>query len=147
MSTKQSTYFKGLSRIPMPSPHKAGDNHTVMASHTFLEDVLTTDVLEMIPLPPGCRVTSIDFVTENIGAVNLNIGFLTGVAGDTVAVRTCGAEFFSAALATTAASATLLALINAGVASGEIRSIGLVPSVSILLGATKKIHTRLQYTA
>lgn len=147
MSTKQSAFFKGLARTPMPSPFKVGDGHTVLASHVFLEDVLTTDVLELIPLPPGCRVTDIDFVTENVGLINLNIGFLTGVSADLVAVRTCGAEFFSAAPASTAARATLLALINAGIASGEIRSIGLVPAADITLGSTKKIHMRLQYAA
>ncbi|MDP2047564.1 MAG: hypothetical protein Q8K33_01540 [Cypionkella sp.] len=147
MSTKQSAYFKGLARVQMPSPFKVGDGHTVLATHVFTEDVLTTDVLELIPLPPGCRVTGIDFVTENIGAININIGFMSGVSGDAVSVRTCGAEFFSAAAANTPAAAALLSLINAGIASGEIRSIGLVPAANITLGATKKIHTRLQYTA
>ena len=147
MPTKQSAFFKGLARVPMPSPFKAGDGHTVMVSHTFTEDVLTTDILELIPLPPGCRVTGLDFVTENIGAINISIGFMSGVSGDTVTVRTCGAEFFSAVAANTPASATLLALINAGIASGEIRSIGLFPAANITLAANKKIHTRLQYAA
>ena len=73
MSTKQSPYFKGLARTPMPSPHKVGDGHEVLSTHVFTEDVLTTDVLELIPLPPGCRVTGLDFVTENIGAINLTM--------------------------------------------------------------------------
>ncbi|MDO8983020.1 hypothetical protein [Cypionkella sp.] len=147
MSTKQSAFFKGLARTPMPSPFKAGDGHTVLASHVFLEDVLTTDVLELIPLPPGCRVTGLDFVTENIGAININIGFMSGVSGDAVSVRTCGAEFVAAGAANVAASTALLSLINAGIASGEIRSIGLVPAANITLGSTKKIHTRLQFAA
>lgn len=147
MSTKQTAFFKGNARAPMPSPFKAGDGHTVIFTHVFTEDVAATDILEVLPIPPGCRVAAIDFVTENVGAINLNIGWMSGVSGDPVTVRTVGSEFFAAAAANTAASAALLTLINAGAVSQEPRSIGIAPAALIAAGATKKLHIRVQFVA
>lgn len=147
MSTKQTIFFKGNARAAMPTPFKVGDGHTVMFTHVFTEDVATTDILELIPIPAGCRVTGLDFASENLGALNLTFGVMSGVAGDATTVRTCGAEFIPAVAAAGPASAALLALINVGLATEDHRSIGVVPSVSVVAGATKKLHIRLQYAA
>jgi len=142
MSTKQSTAFKGNARTPIPTPHKAGDAQTYLFTHVFNEAVLTTDVLELFPVFPNGKIVQFDYATENIGAINLNIGFLTGTPGDVVSARTCGSEFFAATAANTPSEAALLTL--AAVAeSADVKSIGLVPAANITAAANKKIHIRL----
>lgn len=142
MPTKQSSAFKGNARTPIATSHKAGDAHTYLFTHTFTEAVLTTDVLEIFPIFPNGKVVAIDFATENVGAINVGIGLMSGVSGDASSVRTCGTEFFAAAAANTPAAAALITLAAVARAD-DVKSIGLVPAADITAAANKKIHLRI----
>lgn len=145
MSIKQTAVFKGMARREMPVPHKAGDVQEIILTHTFTEDVNTTDVLELLALPAGLRITHFEYASENHSAVNVNIGFMSGTPGSTDAARTSGAELASAAaLVSTGTPTGIIAL--AGIASSDAhRSIGLVPAANIVAGATKRIHLKVRY--
>ena len=146
MPTKQSKFFKGMARIPVASAHKAGDAQEYAFTHVFTEAVLTTDVLEIFPVFPNGKIVALDWDTENIGAINLNMGFLTGTSGDTVAARTCGSELFSAVAANAAVASKLCPLLTLAPLdpSQEVRSIGLVPAADITAAANKKLHMRIR---
>lgn len=146
MATKQSAYFKGLARTPIPVPTKAGVVHEVIITHTFNEAVAATDVLELAPLAAGTKILSADVASANLGAITLDIGFMTGTPGDASSARTCGAELFNDQAAGTPAAMTLAAVVALTV-SGEHRSIGIVPSAEITAAANKKVHLRLRYVA
>jgi len=65
----------------------------------------TTDIIEIGSIPPNCRV--IDAILDLGGALGttavLDVGVMTGTPQDTVAARTCGAEFFTGVSGTGAA--------------------------------------------
>jgi hypothetical protein len=144
MATKQSAFFKGMSRTPVGHPHKAGHTTTYLFTHIFSEDVNTTDVLELFPVIPYGRIVEFTFNSENIAATNFSFGKMSGTVGDKVSARTCGTELASAAAAGTQASATLVALAALAKNGDTAYSIGMVPSANIALGATKKLHVRVQ---
>ena len=146
MPTRQSNFFRGFRRIAAPSTNRAGDATELIVSHTFDQDVNTTDVLEMFPVDPGMKIMAVDFASENLGAITLNIGYITGEAGDITTVRTCGSELFAAQAVGTPASVPLIALAALAQNGSAVRSIGIVPSANIVAGTTKKIHLRIRYT-
>lgn len=145
MATKQSSYFKGNARKEVATPHQAGIDAVIMHTHVFTEDVAGTDVLDLFPLIPYGKILSVDIASENLGAITLGVGFLTGTPGDKVAVRTCGTELFAAWAVATPASMTLIALSALAKNGDSAKSIGIVPSATITAGATKKLHMRITY--
>ena len=144
MATIQSAYFKGLSRPNVPVPHKAGTVHEVLVTHVVSEDVDTTDILELVPIPPNARLLQVDYASENITTITLDIGIMTGAAGDPTTVRTIDDALLTTQAVATPASVPLATIAAIGVA-GEARSIGVVPSAKLTKGATKKIHLRVRY--
>ncbi|GGE24261.1 hypothetical protein SAMN05421774_10865 [Gemmobacter megaterium] len=146
MATKQSTYFKGNARTPIPVPNKAGVVCEVIITHTFTEAVADTDVLELAPLAAGNRILAVDVATENLGAITLDVGFMSGTPGDVESARSCGAELFNDQAAGTPAAKPLIGIVGLAVA-GEHRSIGVVPSAAITPAANKKLHLRLRYAS
>lgn len=146
MATKQSTYFKGNARKELPQPMQAGVACEVIVSHTFTEDVASTDVLELIPFIPFGRILSAEMITENVGAINLGVGLMTGVPGDTTAVRTCGTQIFAAQAANAVGATTLLAMAGLAKNGDTGVSIGMVPASAITAAANKKLHLRVRYT-
>lgn len=148
MATKQSKFFTGMARTPIPHPVKAGSPCELIFTHVFSEAVADTDVLELVTIPPGCRLTHVDFVSANLGAITFDLGLMTGTPGDTTATRTCGAEIFDNQAAGTAAAATL-ANIAAIAAMGDAapKSVGFVPSAAITAAANKTITLRLRYVS
>jgi hypothetical protein len=146
MSTKQSKYFKGLGRMPMATPHKAGETTIVMFTHVFTETIATTDILELIPMPVNMKLVAFDYASENIGAINLKAGLMTGSVGDTTSVRTLGAELFAATPAATPNEAPLLAILGI-TPSDTPRAIGIAPDANITAGATKKLHVRMTFVS
>ena len=147
MSTKQSAYFKGNARTPVPHPHRKGEVIEYLFTHTFTETVASTDVLELFPIFPYGRIVGFDFETENVGAINVDIGLMSGTPGDATSVRTCGAELANdvAANGAVAVKLTSLALLAALPANGETAvSIGLVPANDITAAANKKLHCRIR---
>ena len=146
MATIQSAYFKGNARSNIPVPNKAGVVCEVIVSHTFTETVASTDVLELFALAGGNRILSVDITSENIGAINLGIGFMSGTPGDVESVRTNGTEIFAAQAANSAAAMTLAAVV-ALTTSDSPRSIGVVPASNITAASNKKLHMRVRYAA
>lgn len=147
MATKQTNYFKGNARTPQPVSHKAGDSVVILATHTFAEDVATTDVLELIQYPAGMKLVAFEWNTENISTTTLNFGIMSGAPGDATAVRTCDTALGATAAAGTQGATTLVALqAAANAVSQENRSIGFVPTAaSITAGATKRLHIRATF--
>lgn len=145
MATKQTTIFKGMARRELPSAHKAGEAQEVIITHVFNEAVNTTDVLELFALPAGCRFLSFEYAAENIGAINANIGFMTGVPGDNVTARTSGTELVSAGSLNTTGAEVTIATLAAIASTSDNRSIGLVPAANITAASNKKLHLRVRY--
>ena len=146
MAVKRSRYTSGMSQTPVPVPNKAGVQHTILITHTFTEAVLAADVLDLVSLGAGIRVLGLRMISENVGAINLKVGNLTGTPGSTDAGRTCGAEFFAAQAANAEALAPLATLANLAPYSGDV-SIGIQPAADITAGATKKLHLLIEYIA
>ncbi|WP_444668359.1 hypothetical protein [Cereibacter changlensis] len=145
MSTKQSTYFKGNGRREVPTPKQAGTTAEVIVSHTFTENLETTDVLELFGLIPYGKVIGLDFMGENLGAVNLSIGLMSGTPGSIDPARTSGAEYIAAAVSTTPLASTLAQIVAAPRNGDTPRSIGVKTSAQIVAGPTKKLHVRIRY--
>lgn len=146
MSIKQSAYFKGNARTPVPHPHRKGEVMEYIFTHTFDEAVASTDILDLIPVFPYGKVVGFDFDTENVGAINLDIGLMSGTPGSTDASRTVGAEFIDGVAANAASGKeTALSALAALAANGETPvSIGVKPASDITAAANKKLHVRLR---
>lgn len=144
MGVKQSNYFKGNARTPVPHPARKGEVIEYMFTHVFAETVATTDILELVPVFPNGRIVGFDFAAENIGAINLTIGLMTGTAGSLADTRTSGAELISAAVSTTPAATTLTALAALAELGDAATSLGLTVSADVTAGATKKLHLRIR---
>lgn len=146
MAVKRSRYTSGMSQTPVPVPNKAGVQHAILVTHTFNEAVLAADVLDLVCLGAGTRVVSMRTISENVGAINLKVGNLTGTPGSTDAARTCGSEFFAAQAANAEALVPLVTLANLAPYSADV-SIGIQPAADITAGATKKLHLLIEYIA
>lgn len=148
MALKKSALFKGSQPVDTPAPDRSGETLTVIYTHVFTQDVNVGDVLELYPTFAHAKIVGFEFETENIGAINLNIGLVSGEAGYQDDARTSGAELISAVAANAASgrASTLaqLSAVNAGAAARDKNfSIGLVPAANITAAANKKLHIRL----
>jgi hypothetical protein len=144
MAIKQSAYFKGNARTPVPHPARKGEAIEYIFTHTFTETVATTDILELIPVFPYGRIVGFDFAAENIGAINLTMGLMSGAAGSLDAARTSGSGLISAAVSTTPLAATLTQLAAIAENGESPVSIGMTCSADITAGSTKKLHIRIR---
>lgn len=147
MPIKQSNYFRGNARTPVPVPHRKGEAIEYLFTHVFTEDVNTTDILELFPVFPNGRITGFDFASENIGTVNLTFGLMSGNPGALDNARTSGNQLLNAAAAATPAPATLLSLAAIPKIGETPVSIGLVPSANITAGGNKRLHIRIRIAA
>lgn len=146
MSTKQSAYFKGNARTPVPHPHRKGEVIEYLFTHTFSEAVASTDVLELFPVFPYGRIVGFDFDTENVGTIALDIGLMSGTPGDAASERTSGDELIDGVNAdASSGKETGLAALAALAAMGETPvSIGVKPASNITAAANKKLHCRIR---
>lgn len=97
MALRQSDYAKGI--LPTPYPHNAGAAVTQRYAMTVPANAALDDVLELAPIPAGCRVAEIvmdcdDLDTGGSAAIVLDVGIMSGAWGDNDSGRTCGDEFF-----------------------------------------------------
>lgn len=145
MATKRSRYTAGMGQTPVPVPNKAGEACTIIVSHTFTEDVNSTDVLDLISLGPNTKVVYMRVISENVGAINLKVGHMTGTPGSPDPARTCGAEYFAAQAANAAGEVPLLTLATLASVGDTPVSIGVQPAANIVAGATKKLHLQIDY--
>lgn len=146
MAVKRSRFTSGMSQTPVPVPNKAGVKHTIIVSHTFTETVAAADVLDLVSIGPGTRVVGMRVIGENIGAINLKVGNLTGTPGSTDAARTCGSEFFAAQAANAEAAVPLLTLAGLSAYAADM-SIGIQPAADITAAANKRLHLLIDYVA
>lgn len=147
MPIKQSAYFKGNARTPVPVPHRKGEVIEYLFTHTFTETIGTADILELFPVFPYGRIVGFDFAAENVGAINLSIGTMSGASGSLDSARTVGSQLINAAVSTTPLASTLTQLAALAAIGETPVSIGLVPSAEIVAGATKKLHVRIRVAA
>ncbi|MEK1928576.1 MAG: hypothetical protein AAAC47_02095 [Pararhizobium sp.] len=99
MTILQSNAAKGILAIAYPG--FAGQAVTQRHTINVPANVAANDILEMLPIPPGCRVADIivdsdDLDTNGAPAITIDVGVMSGEFGSTDPARTCGAEFFSA---------------------------------------------------
>ena len=97
MSIFQSNAAKGT--LPTAYPGFAGQAVTQRFAIQVPTNVAANDILEMLPIPPGCRsaeiiVDSDDLDTGGAPAITFDVGIMSGEFGSTDPARTCGAEFF-----------------------------------------------------
>lgn len=96
----QTDYATG-SKIA-PTPDDAGDMCSYRAEYAFLAADLTLGaILELGPLPAGCDLVDVILDSDDLDAgatpaVTLDVGVLSGTAGDNNAARTMDAVIFSA---------------------------------------------------
>ncbi|WP_126975577.1 hypothetical protein [Frigidibacter oleivorans] len=144
MAIKQSAYFKGNSRTPVPNPHRKGEVIEYMFTHVFAETVAAADILDLFPIFPYGRIVGFDCASENLGAVNLTIGLMSGSPGSLDAARTSGSELVNAGAAGAPATTALTALAALAQNGDTPVSVGLKTSADIVAGATKKLHCRIR---
>ena len=144
MPIKQSQYFRGNARTPVPVPDRKGEVIEYLFTHTFSEAVNTADILELFPVFSHGRIVGFDFASENLGAITLDFGFMSGTPGSLDATRTVDAALLNDAAAGTPAETSLTALAGIAAIGGTPVSIGLVPSANITAAANKKLHVRIR---
>lgn len=144
MAIKKSSYSRATNRLQSPSPYVVNQPVEIIVSHTFTEALPTTDILELVALPPNCKILAANLMTEGTGATTITAGFMSGDFGSNDPARTSGSELFSAVTPTTEQSTSLVAL--AGLATSDApRSIGVRGSANIAANAATKLHLRLRY--
>jgi len=145
MSIKQSKFFKGNARKPIPHPHRAGETITYQFVHTFDEELADTDILDLISLFPGATIVDFDFATVNVGTAALDIGLLTGIPGSKDDARVSGDELIDGVAANAATgNRTGLVELNAIPKNGEMpTSIGVKTATTIPADPTSELHIRI----
>lgn len=138
-----ATFLTNQTRFqtPFPTAPYAGDVIANKLTHTFLEAVGATDILDFLILPAFHEIIDAHFAGEGtFTGLTGSFGIMTGVPGDKLSARTVGNELFAAADLTLTTiqrmskrDAILLPAVNYD------RSIGFVPSGSIAAASSKKI--------
>lgn len=150
MSIIKSAKYVGIQPVDSPVPDRKGETITIVFTHTFTKDVTSADILELAPIFAYGKIVDFQFETANIGAINLQIGLMTGEAGSNDAGRSCGSQLINgvAANAATGKSATLAAIAALQDAIGDTdTSIGLVPAATITAASNKTITVKLVIAA
>ena len=141
MAIKQSAYFKGNARTPVPHPHRKGETLTFIFTHTFTEALADTDVLELFPIFPYGRIVSFEFTSANIGTAALDIGLMSGDAGSLDAARTSDDVLIDGVAANASTGTkTALADIAAIAMNGETAvSVGVKTATTIAAASNKTL--------
>lgn len=150
MSVIQSA--AALGRVAIAYPSIAGHVVAQRFSYTVPVNIAEGDIVELAPIPPGCRV--IDMVLDSAdldtgSAILLNVGIMSGDWGDPANDRTVGAEFFSGsnvAQAGGVARPTLASAFKQG-ASDKARSIGVKIATDAATAQAGEIGLTVHYAA
>lgn len=95
MALFKSNVASAAIKAPIPTAERAIEVIPAYALYTVTGSEADTDVIEMIPLPPGYVVFDGWIDNEDCGTtLTLDCGIMSGAWGDP-AVRTCGAEFLN----------------------------------------------------
>lgn len=128
MAVKQSA--AALGRVAVAYPSIAGHVVAQRFSYTVPTSITAGDIIELAPIPPGCRVVDIVLDSADLDtgspAIVLDVGIMSGEWGDPANDRTVGAEFFSASTVAQAGGVVRPTLASAykQAASDKARSIG-----------------------
>lgn len=144
MAIKQSQYFVGNARTPVPHPHRKGEVIEYLFTHTFNEAVADTDILELFPIFPYGRIVGFDFICENVGTNALDIGLMSGSVGSLDAARTSDDVLIDGIAANTGGVTALTAIAAIAENGDEAVSVGVKTATSITAGSTKKLHVRIR---
>ena len=85
-----------------PTPDRAGDVVAIRAEIVLTAaQVALNQIIEMVPLPAGCRAVDIILDTDDLDTnanptITLDVGLMSGDYGVNDGARTIGAEFLSA---------------------------------------------------
>jgi hypothetical protein len=151
MAIIKSSMFSGSQPVDTPVPHRSGETITVIFSYTFSTTLAIGDIVELYPVFGHGKIVGFDFETENVGAIAIDIGLMSGEAGSNDQARTCGAQLISnvaanAAVASRSSSILQLTALQGGVGDKNV-SIGVKALAELVAGATKKIHIRAKIAA
>lgn len=142
----QSKVAKGF--ISPPRGLSAG---AVMVSRAFFVFSTAFDVpgdkLEMMILPPFCRVHDMFILGEAAAAITADVGLMDGTAGDPDTARAITANLFfdDVAINNTMSRMSLLGGFKIG-SVDYARGIALVPSADIAASASKRVELIMHYS-
>lgn len=144
MAYRASAFFQGNTRRMPPKAQVSGTATEIFHTHVFDKLQLdTTDMLELIPVPPGARVTSLSYASENLPAGNLLLGWTTGEYGAPLAARSAGTEFVNGVAHSTSDINVALAILRLQDKADSYRSIGMRTSALIGVAANRNITFRV----
>lgn len=140
MATKQTAFFTGVNRLIPANRFRVGSPVKLIHTHSFAAAaggaLLTTDILELFPWPEFSRIGLFTMISASVGAINVDVGVMTGTPGDAVTARTLvSASLVSAVAANTTIVSTLLQRATLGQNGDAPVSIGLVPASDITAGS------------
>lgn len=145
MAYTSSAYFRANTRLQPPKAQVAGGNALIFHTHVFDKVALnTTDILELFPIPPGARIASISYASENLPAGNMNLGWMSGTPGTPDGARTVGTQFVNGVAHAATDINVALSLLRLQDRSDTPRSIGMTASVNIGVAANRNITFRIE---
>jgi hypothetical protein len=128
MAIMQSDWALGQKAVPLCGA--AGVVHTERFRFVVSSNVTTNDIIELGVLPAGAIITDAVLNADELGAVTLTAGLMTGTVGDTDGGRTCGAELFSGAADASVVRASIAAGLRLTATDAD-RSIGVKVSGTV----------------
>ena len=141
----QSKY--SLRQKAIPTPFTSGVPCVLVAQVSFASNAYTaaSDVIELAALPANCRLLSARAIGDGVGAVTVDVGFMSGDFGDADDTRTVADELIDGVSVNDAtATAALTDLLAIDPSAGADRSIGAVLSGDVAAGA-KTLTLVLEY--
>lgn len=144
MAYRASAYFTGNTRLMAPKIQVAGTAAEIFHTHVFNRQALdTVDMLELFPIPPGARITSLSYASENLPLGNLLLGWTTGDVGAPLDARSAGTEFVNAVAHAATDINVALSVLRLQNRADVWRSIGMRTSALIGIAANRNITFRV----
>lgn len=134
-------------RTTPPVPYQAGMVAFALFQHTFTQAfTAATDILEIGTLPAGARLISARLISTGLAASTaIDVGLLSGEAGQYDETRDIGDEIFTAAAMNQEHAATLTKCLSFDPAEVH-RGIGVTLTQNQTVGAGKTITLAIEYT-
>lgn len=144
MAYRGSAFFIGNTRLMAPKIQVAGTAAEIFHTHVFNRQALdTVDMLELFPIPPGARVTSLSYASENLPAGNLLLGWTTGEMGAPLDARSAGTEFVNGVAHAATDINVAISVLRLQDRSNVWRSIGMRTSALIAVAGNRNITFRV----
>lgn len=144
MAYRGSAYFIGNTRLMPPKMQVAGTQAEIFHTHVFDKQALdTVDMLELFPIPPGARITSMVYASENLPVGNLLLGWTDGEVGAPLAARTSGTQFVNGVAHAATDTTVALSVLRLQTRADTWRSIGMRTSALIGVNANRTFTIRV----